>query len=79
MTQLDALEAKITARRDLPPPQLRRLLREDLGLSQEDVAQAVGVHRETVSRWERGLCYPRGRHLVDYATLLARLRTGAAA
>lgn len=28
--------------------------REDLGLSQEDIARACGVNRATVSRWESG-------------------------
>jgi DNA-binding transcriptional regulator YiaG len=79
MTPLDAVEAKIAARRTLPPPRLRRMLREDLGLSQEDIAQVLGVHRETVSRWERGACYPRGRHLVAYVELLQRLKGQVAA
>jgi transcriptional regulator with XRE-family HTH domain len=79
MAILDAVDVKLAARRDLPPPRLRRILREDLGLSQEDVARAVGVHRESVSRWERGLCYPRGDHLIRYVEILNRLRSGVAA
>lgn len=79
MTPLEAIEAKLATRRGLPPPKLRQALRRDLGLSQEDLAAALNVHRETVSRWERGVNVPRGQNLTDYVAILTRLRTGYAA
>lgn len=79
MTPLDAIDAKIAARKTLPPPRLRRMLREDLGLTQEDIAQVLDVHRETVARWERGEAYPSGKHLVAYVELLQRLKSQVAA
>jgi transcriptional regulator with XRE-family HTH domain len=35
-----------------------RHIREQLGLSQEDVAYKIGSHPKTVGRWERGLSTP---------------------
>ncbi len=65
---------KVKARRSLPPPSLRRALRESAGLTQEDVAGSVGVRRESVSRWETGARTPRGSTLVAYAELLEALK-----
>jgi transcriptional regulator with XRE-family HTH domain len=70
MVELSYVERKIRAHRDLPPPAFRRALRESAGLSQEDVAQAVGVRRESVSRWETGIRAPRGQLLVAYTEVL---------
>ena len=39
------------------------------GLSQEDVAVAVGVTRQAVCQWERGSSYPRGETLLKVAEL----------
>jgi HTH-type transcriptional regulator/antitoxin MqsA len=61
------------ARRSLPEPALRRLVRERAGLTQQDVALAIGVSRPTVSRYEAGQRTPRRDHLHDYLTLLDRL------
>ena len=35
-----------------------KLLRKARGLSQEELAFKLKVVRQTVSKWERGLCYP---------------------
>lgn len=35
-----------------------KMLRESLGLSQAMLAQLLGVHPMTVSRWERGVLNP---------------------
>jgi len=35
-----------------------KALREQLGLSQSQFAQLMGVHPMTVSKWERGAAFP---------------------
>lgn len=55
----------------LPPPGERRRLRESLSLTQAQVAERVGVSRETVRAWENGRTTPRGRKAQTYASLLA--------
>jgi DNA-binding transcriptional regulator YiaG len=47
-----------------------RTLREDAGLSQSDVARALGVNPSNVSRWESGESRPRGRHAVALLQVL---------
>lgn len=40
-----------------PPPPLKDLLRArraELGVTQAQAAEVVGVHKEEISRWERG-------------------------
>ncbi|MGX7196407.1 helix-turn-helix domain-containing protein [Enterococcus olivae] len=44
-------------------------LRKDFGLSQEEVAEALGVSRQTISNWEHGLAQPT----LDKAVELAHL------
>ncbi|MEU6662137.1 helix-turn-helix domain-containing protein [Streptomyces sp. NPDC046821] len=55
----------------LPPPRERRRLRESKSLSQAQVAERVGVTRETVRSWEAGRSTPKGRKRTAYATFLA--------
>ncbi|MFF1443001.1 sigma factor-like helix-turn-helix DNA-binding protein [Streptomyces sp. NPDC058295] len=57
----------------LPPPKLRRHLREAASLTPDQVAERVGVARETVRAWESGRTTPRGRRREAYAKLLASL------
>ncbi|MCZ0980966.1 helix-turn-helix transcriptional regulator [Streptomyces diastatochromogenes] len=54
----------------LPTPKERRRLREALALSEEQVAEALGVTRATVRSWETGRSSPRGRKREAYARLL---------
>ncbi|MGW8768427.1 sigma factor-like helix-turn-helix DNA-binding protein [Streptomyces sp. NPDC055815] len=54
----------------LPTPKERRRLREALALSEEQVAEAVGVTKATVRAWETGRSAPRGRKREAYARLL---------
>ncbi|MFE0703705.1 sigma factor-like helix-turn-helix DNA-binding protein [Streptomyces sp. NPDC058872] len=54
----------------LPTPKERRRLREALALSEEQVAEAMGVTKATVKSWETGRSEPRGRKLDAYAKLL---------
>jgi len=77
MTLDDALELA-RLRRHLPSPSARRRLRERVGLSQEQIAQELGVDRAAVSRWESGVRSPRGATLRPYVELLERLAREAA-
>ncbi|MFH9722732.1 sigma factor-like helix-turn-helix DNA-binding protein [Streptomyces sp. NPDC017254] len=54
----------------LPTPKERRRLREALALSEEQVAEAMGVTKATVKAWETGRSAPRGRKREAYAKLL---------
>jgi DNA-binding transcriptional regulator YiaG len=48
-----------------------RRIRTAAGLSIGEVARRVGVDESTVSRWERGLCWPSGPRANAYIRLLA--------
>ena len=69
----DAIRTAVI-RRTLPDPATRRFLRERGGLSQEEMAEALGVTRTAVTRWEQGTRTPRRGSLDAYAELLERLR-----
>ncbi|MBQ8248611.1 MAG: helix-turn-helix transcriptional regulator [Clostridia bacterium] len=43
--------------------------RLSLGLTQEELAQKVGVQRTTVTMWENGEAYPRADKLVKLSKL----------
>lgn len=57
-----------------------KLLREKLGLTQEELAQKMGMHSNTIARWERDEVDPRGTSLWKLAKALnvssATLLTG---
>lgn len=40
------------------------------GMSQEDLAKAVGVSRRSVSNWETGFKMPRPRHIAKIEEVL---------
>lgn len=65
---------RLTDWRLLPPPESARALRSDAGLTQAQMASALGVDRATISRWESGSVRPRSSHRVTYADLLSQLR-----
>lgn len=65
--------AEVADNRRLPPPQFRRLIREQAGLSQAAMARAVGVGRSTMTRWEAGTRTPRGKVLREYLSVLNKL------
>ncbi|WP_326770481.1 helix-turn-helix domain-containing protein (plasmid) [Streptomyces sp. NBC_01591] len=57
MSEFDAIDALIEAvgpQVELPPPDVRRELREQARLSQAQVARALGVGPSTVGGWENG-------------------------
>lgn len=47
----------------LPDPESRRLIREQAGLTQHDVADQLYVSRWTVARWEKPAGYRNGMRL----------------
>ncbi|WP_329564417.1 helix-turn-helix transcriptional regulator (plasmid) [Streptomyces uncialis] len=57
----------------LPPPSVRGKLRVAAGLTQQDVADTVGVKRLAVARWELGEAHPRRPHREVYLRLLRGL------
>lgn len=61
----------------LPEPSIRRLIRVSAGVSQERLAQELGVHRMTIVRWESGTRAPRGSVRAAYVALLEQLRNVA--
>ncbi|MGW5353341.1 telomere-associated protein Tap, partial [Streptomyces sp. NPDC004031] len=69
---VDALLEQVPAD-DLPPSAERRRLREAAGLSQTQVATALGTRRETVGSWEAGTRDPRPPQRAAYARLLEGL------
>jgi transcriptional regulator with XRE-family HTH domain len=73
MDVLEELLRDARARRSLPDPAVRRLLRERAGLTQDQLANVLGVGRVAVTRYESGLRTPRGDTCVKYALLLERL------
>ncbi len=73
MDSLTAALQRRKRRRQLPPPAARRQLRERLGLTQEDIAEALGVDRASISRYEAGARVPRGPIAEAYIELLERL------
>lgn len=62
----------------LPTPKERRRLREALALSEEQVAEAMGVTKATVKAWETGRSAPRGRKREAYAKLLCAAESAEA-
>lgn len=51
-----------------------RAIREKAGVSQAEVAAALGVHETTVARWEKGVRSPRGPVAQRYGRLIRSLR-----
>ena len=45
-------------------------LRKNKGLTQEELAAAVGVYKTTIGHWERGICFPDILVASDLADIL---------
>ncbi|MFG2894826.1 telomere-associated protein Tap [Streptomyces sp. NPDC048248] len=69
---VDALLEQV-AQDDLPTPVERKRLREAAGLSQAQIATALGARREAVGNWEAGRTEPRPPKRAAYARLLEGL------
>src|SRR5947209_8005249 len=72
MSDLDDLLRLVQQRRVLDPG-IARLIRLRAGLSQAEVAGAVGVSRGALARYEAGERTPRGEQAARYAETLHRL------
>ncbi|MFJ3883305.1 telomere-associated protein Tap [Streptomyces sp. NPDC090077] len=70
---VDALLEEAAAQDGLPHPDERKRLREAAGLSQDQIAKALSVRRETVTSWETGRTAPRPPKRAAYARLLEGL------
>ncbi|MFF6939986.1 helix-turn-helix domain-containing protein [Streptomyces lavendulae] len=70
----EKIRSRMQVRRDLPNPEQRRALRESAGLSQQELANAIGVTHQAVSHWEAGIRTPRGAVLDRYVDALRALR-----
>ncbi|MGP3950982.1 helix-turn-helix transcriptional regulator [Streptomyces sp. 7N604] len=71
--RFDAIDALLARPTELPPPDVRAELRRADGLTQAEVAEAIGVSRLQVIRWEQGQAVPRRKHRAAYAHLLKGL------
>jgi transcriptional regulator with XRE-family HTH domain len=76
---MSGLMERVKASRRLPPPEVRRAIRRSARVSQQDLADELGVHRCMVARYESGVRRPSGRVLLDYVRLLDELREAVAA
>jgi DNA-binding transcriptional regulator YiaG len=72
-TLLDEAIAEAQARRELPDPTEARRLRQRAGLTQQQIAEAIGVSRFAVCHWETGVRQPRGPAARLYLAVLRRL------
>jgi DNA-binding XRE family transcriptional regulator len=55
-----------------------RAQREDAGVSQAEIAGAIGLSRQAVSKWESGRSVPSAPHALAYGRLLRQLGRKAA-
>ncbi|MFE3584420.1 helix-turn-helix transcriptional regulator [Streptomyces vinaceus] len=69
LRRIDALVEEDT----LPTPQVRQQLRLAAGLTQTEVADAIGVKRLAVAQWEAGRAQPHRGNRRAYAHLLRKL------
>ncbi|MFE5482983.1 helix-turn-helix transcriptional regulator [Streptomyces sp. NPDC056527] len=69
----DPVDALLKLAVKLPAPAVRAHLRRAASLTQSEVAEAIGVHRIQVVRWENGQAEPRNPHRRDYGRLLEAL------
>ena len=49
-----------------------RALRQDMGVSQKEMARRLGVRQQTVSEWETGVYAPRGTSAMMLGILAER-------
>ncbi|WP_435601262.1 helix-turn-helix transcriptional regulator [Streptomyces sp. C10-9-1] len=71
------VRARLRLRQDLPSPAERRAIRQAAGLSQGELAEAIGVTRQAVSHWEAGTRTPQGTAMERYVSAIRTLRESA--
>ncbi len=76
MDALDSLLQAARIRGKLPRPDVRRHLRESAGLTQQDLASAVGVNRSTIARYEHGTRQPCRARPYSQSKLAREIRDG---
>ncbi len=65
--------AAFRRRRSLPEAVMAKSIRQQAGLTQQEIGEAIGVSGACISRWESGRRSPRGKSRDAYADLLAAL------
>lgn len=70
---MSALAEHVRQARRLPPPAVARAIRGAADVSQQQIADELGVNRVSVARWELGLRVPRGELRLRYVDLLDQL------
>lgn len=73
-TAADDLVERVRLRQQLPPPRVRKAIREAHGVTQAELATALGVSRQTLIHWEQGHRSPRRESAEKYARLLLALQ-----
>jgi DNA-binding transcriptional regulator YiaG len=68
------LLAELQRERQLPSARILKGIREMAGVSQQRLADELGVHRVSVARWEIGTRRPHGELRDAYLSLLEQLR-----
>jgi DNA-binding XRE family transcriptional regulator len=58
---------------EIPEPDERARLRQMFKVTQQEIADYVGVQRETVNRWESGKRSPGSSHYFAYCAFYTRL------
>lgn len=76
-TVADQIRSRLRIRHELPSPSERRKLRDTAGLTQQELADAIGVTRAAISQWEAGTRTPRGSLLDRYVDAIRALRDAA--
>jgi len=66
---------RVRVARELPPPKIRRMIREAAGLSRRDFGDAIGVSEEAVCTWEEGRT-PGPERARRYGEALRALQVG---
>ncbi|BFV60855.1 hypothetical protein KCMC57_up59590 [Kitasatospora sp. CMC57] len=68
-----AVDALLAKAEELPAPEERARLRKAARLTQQQIADALRVKRETIWTWEKGRVEPRTPQREAYARLLRGL------
>lgn len=73
VTEISVL-ARARASRALPSAALQKAIISEAGITEKAIAQELGCHRVTVSRWVQGHRRPSGDLLTKYVELLSELQ-----